>query len=153
MPPAAALLSPGERSLTPTPRVVLDTNAALDWLLFGDPAACPLGRAIEAGDVVWIGTAAMQREFAHVLEGGLAAQRGCLPGSVLAAWQRLCQLQPVPGAAPWRCTDADDQPFLDLAVSSRAQWLVSRDKALLRLARRAQAIGLGIVTPVRWAML
>ena len=41
-----------------------------------------------------------------------------------------------------RCTDPDDQKFLDLALHAHAKWLVSRDKALLRLARKARPLGL-----------
>jgi len=50
-----------------------------------------------------------------------------------------------------RCSDSDDQKFIDLAVASGAAWLISRDRAVLRLARRASAFGLAIVTPERWA--
>jgi predicted nucleic acid-binding protein len=152
MTPDDALPSLGEQSLTRPPRIVIDTNAALDWLLFADPAAQALGQAVEAGRVAWIGTAAMRDELAHVLASGLAAQRGREPAPVLAAWHRHCAMLPVPAAAPWRCSDADDQPFIDLALASGARWLISRDKALLKLARRAHTLGLSIVTPGRWAL-
>jgi predicted nucleic acid-binding protein len=152
MTPDDALPSLGEQSLTRPPRIVIDTNAALDWLLFADPAAQALGQAVEAGRVAWIGTAAMRDELAHVLASGLAAQRARAPAPVLAAWHRHCAMLPVPAAAPWRCSDADDQPFVDLALASGARWLVSRDKALLKLARRARTRGLSIVTPGHWAL-
>jgi uncharacterized protein len=148
---ADALPSLGEQSLTEPPRIVVDTNAALDWLLFADPATQALGRAVEAGRVVWIGTAAMRDEMAQVLAGGLAVQRGHEPATVLAIWHRHCALQPAPAPAPWRCTDPDDQPFIDLALAAGARWLVSRDKALLKMARRARPLGLSIVTPSRCA--
>ncbi|MGI4857360.1 MAG: PIN domain-containing protein, partial [Janthinobacterium lividum] len=35
-----------------------------------------------------------------------------------------------------RCSDRDDQKFLELAARSGAHWLVTKDKALLKLARR-----------------
>ena len=38
--------------------------------------------------------------------------------------------------------------FVDLAYSVRADWLITKDKALLKLARRARAAGLAIVEPV-----
>jgi hypothetical protein len=34
----------------------------------------------------------------------------------------------------------------------RARWLVSRDRAVLKLARRAAASGTAIVTPASWAL-
>jgi uncharacterized protein len=152
MTPAGALLSSGEQSLTGRLRVVIDTNVVLDWLLFGDAAAQALGRAVETGTVAWVGTARMHDELACVLASGLPAWRGRDTAPVLEAWQRHCTLQPPAAAAPWRCTDPDDQPFLDLAVATGARWLVSRDKALLKLARRARDRGLAIVTPARWSM-
>jgi predicted nucleic acid-binding protein len=44
------------------------------------------------------------------------------------------------------CSDIDDQKFLDLAYSSGAQVLITKDRALLKLARRASGT-LRIVTP------
>jgi predicted nucleic acid-binding protein len=49
-----------------------------------------------------------------------------------------------------RCTDPDDQMFVDLALEAGARWLVSRDRAVLRLARPALPLGLAIVAPERW---
>ncbi|WP_369293093.1 PIN domain-containing protein [Klebsiella variicola] len=50
------------------------------------------------------------------------------------------------------CRDQDDQKFIDLALDARARWLVSRDKAVLALAKRARARQLLIVTPERWTL-
>jgi predicted nucleic acid-binding protein len=49
-----------------------------------------------------------------------------------------------------RCTDVDDQKFIDLAIATSARWLVTRDRALLKRARRAAPLGLSIATPVQW---
>jgi uncharacterized protein len=50
-----------------------------------------------------------------------------------------------------RCTDPDDQKFIDFALACGARWLVSRDKAVLKLRRRALALhGLQIVHPDDW---
>ena len=51
---------------------------------------------------------------------------------------------------PLRCRDPDDQMFIDLALSARAQWLVTRDRALLVLARRARLRGVTVIRPVDW---
>jgi predicted nucleic acid-binding protein len=50
-----------------------------------------------------------------------------------------------------RCTDPDDQVFIDLALACKARWLLSKDRALLKLARRARALGLSIQPPASWA--
>jgi predicted nucleic acid-binding protein len=49
-----------------------------------------------------------------------------------------------------RCTDTDDQKFVDLALDAGAQWLITRDRALLKLARRTLSMNLAIVTPERF---
>ena len=47
-----------------------------------------------------------------------------------------------------RCKDRDDQKFLELARDAGADWLVTADKALLRLARGGRLRGLfRILTP------
>ena len=49
------------------------------------------------------------------------------------------------------CKDRDDQKFLELAATSSAHYLVSKDKALLKLARRVRKLGLfEIITPEQW---
>jgi uncharacterized protein len=141
-----------EQSLTPVPMIVLDTNVVLDWLLFADPGVRALATAIEQGRLRWIATAAMRGEFAHVLGRGLAAAHGAEAAGFNLTWEQFCVEHPSapPAAAPLRCTDADDQKFLDLALAAGARWLVSRDRALLKLRPKAAALGLAILAPSQW---
>jgi predicted nucleic acid-binding protein len=134
---------------------VLDTNVVLDWLLFGDPTAAPIAAAIAGQRVRWIATAAMRDELAEVLRRGLAAARGSDPAAILAGWDAYAEIlaEPVrlPPALSLNCTDPDDQKFINLAYASGAAWLLSRDRAVLRLARRAAALGITIAVPERWS--
>ena len=70
-------------------------------------------------------------------------------------WEQLAQpaeLVPLAGAAGrMRCTDGDDQKFIDLALGHGARWLLSRDRAVLKLARRARPLGLSVLTPETWS--
>jgi putative PIN family toxin of toxin-antitoxin system len=137
-----------------SPLVVLDTNVVLDWLLFEDRRCAALALAIVEARVRWIATAAMRGELAHVLARGLI--RGRWPGnaeSTLRGWDRWASVvEPTAAAAlnAPRCSDRDDQMFIDLALGVRARFLVSRDRALLKLARRATPLGVTILTPERW---
>ncbi len=58
------------------------------------------------------------------------------------------------GAAPLPvCSDRDDQKFLELARDAQAAVLVTKDKALLKLARRTAKAGMfRILTPQAWLM-
>lgn len=132
--------------------VVLDTNVALDWLVFGNPGVARLVRAIEAGQLRRVACPRMRDELAHVLGRGLAQARGLAAADILGVWDQGVTLvpNPVPGAAErLHCSDPDDQVFIDLALARRA-WLFSRDRALLKLARRARLHGADVTPPERW---
>lgn len=130
-------------------RLVLDTNVLLDCWVFDDPRARPLWRAVEQQAVQCLRSAATDDELAEVLaRETFAARRAALGLNVealLLRWQALAQPVERVFAAPWHCTDPQDQKFLDLAASARADLLVSKDKALLKVNRRALRSGVSIV--------
>lgn len=129
--------------------IVLDTNALLDWLVFKDPAMTPVAQGIHSGALRWLACPQMQREWQFVW-----------PRTCFARWQPDAALAEAafthatmvddPPRGPMRCKDPDDQVFIDLALHGRAQWLLSKDAALLKLARRAQACGVQILRPQAW---
>jgi len=138
------------------PCVVLDTNVVLDWLYFCDPRCAALADALTGGCVRWIASSAMRDEIEHVLARGRLGTRwpdGL--ASVRAGWQRWATMVDAPAARPplaLRCTDGDDQKFIDLALATRAVALLSSDHAVLKLARRASAYGLAITTAAEWRL-
>ena len=93
-------------------------------------------------------------EIEHVLARGSLGDRwpdGA--ASVRDGWQRWAKMveADAPAApAALRCSDVDDQKFIDLAISVRAVALLSADRAVLRVARRAIAWGLAITTIADW---
>jgi predicted nucleic acid-binding protein len=136
---------------SPIPSAVLDTNTVLDWLVFGDPAALALAREIEAGRITWVASPAMRVEFDQVLPRDALTRWQPDAALAAAAWARLARLEPTeppPGAL--NCRDPDDQVFIDLALQRCCTWLVTRDRALLTLARRAAAWGVTVLTPQAW---
>jgi len=134
-----------------SPAWVLDTNAVLDWLVFRDPACASWTERMVSGSVRWLVIPAMRDELNHVLARSAARGWNADLRALWSAWERLshsADLLPLAGAATrMRCTDPDDQKFIDLALGHRARWLVTRDRAVLKLARRARTLGLNIVTP------
>ena len=104
-------------------RVVFDTNVLVSLYVFADSRFAPLRERIENGE--WLALAAYAAKAAH----------------------HTGPVQPEPAALP-RCKDRDDQKFLELARDAGADWLVTADKALLRLARGGRLRGLfRILTP------
>jgi uncharacterized protein len=133
--------------------VVLDTNVLLDLLVFDDARSRGLHRALQAGRLQALTTAAMLDELADVLSRPFLTRWLVDAPAVLAQAHSLCRV--VAGIAPGtvgapRCADPDDQMFIDLAWSWPARWLFSRDRALLDLARAAGLRGLSVLTPAAW---
>lgn len=121
-------------------RVVIDTNSVLDWLLFHDAGVGALAAAVKTGSVQWCVSNRMRDEFARTLGYSQLARWAPDSAQLMAAFDQWSVLHPEPATCPaMRCTDPDDQVFLDLAVTCGARWLVSRDRALLRLAKQATA--------------
>jgi predicted nucleic acid-binding protein len=140
--------------------LVLDTNVVLDLLWFDDPGVTPLAAALDAGRVRMVSCPALREELARQLASARLARWAQTPSHAAEAlerhdaWARIGRLVPTPVAPTCpalRCSDADDQVFFDLALAQRADWLLSHDRALLKLARRARPMGLRIATPATWA--
>lgn len=133
---------------------VVDTNVLLALWLFRDPVVEPLHAAFAAGQLQPVRSAATDAEFAEVLaRPGLFSVEPERQTRLLGAWQAVASLVEEIHAAPWPCRDPLDQKFLDLAVSAGAGWLISRDRDLLKLARKTRRQGLAIVTPENWVRL
>lgn len=134
------------------PRVVLDTNILLALWIFNDPAVSPLRDALAAGTLAPVRSAATDAELAEVLaRPGLFAVPSDRQASLLGAWRSAAILIEEVVPAPCHCRDPLDQKFVDLALSAGASWLLTRDKALLKLQRKVRAAGLTITTPERYA--
>ena len=128
-------------------RAVIDTNVLLDFWVFDDVRAAPLRAAVESGAIGALRSGASVDEFSDVLGRpvfGISNERRC---TILRHWDRLAVPVDRVHAAPFVCSDPHDQKFLDLALTAGADWLVTKDKALLKLARRARRDRLHIVDP------
>lgn len=140
--------------MIPAPaRVVLDTNVCLDLFVFHDPRWAQLLAALEHGELAAVTRADCRDEYRIVLnyphlplddeKRAHAAERFDALVTVVSPGQKAVRL-PV-------CSDKDDQKFLEIARDAGAQVLVTKDKALLKLARRAMREGLfQIVSPEAW---
>jgi predicted nucleic acid-binding protein len=139
------------------PRLVLDTNVCLDLFVFADVRCAALLAALCEGRVEAVTRQDCRAEWLAVLgypalaldESAQRRARVSFDGCVrcLPADQSAC----VGMARLPRCADPDDQKFLELAAAAHADVLLSRDDALLRLARRTARDGLfAILSPAAW---
>lgn len=129
------------------PTLVIDTNWVLDLCVFDDPGARPLLTELQAGRWRWLACDGMREELARVL--GYPAVRRRLDSlgqdlsTALDWFDRLAIPVPAAPRSAWRCTDPDDQRFIDLAVQHRAV-LLSKDKAVLHMRRRLAQAGVRV---------
>ncbi len=121
------------------PIIVLDTNILLDMLVFDDDRAHPLRAALDANQLDAVATDKTFAEFQDVIgreQFSLNKDQQQLISEQWKKWARivsdddLCQ-------APWKCKDRDDQVFINLAYSFRPSALISKDKQVLKIAKRA----------------
>jgi putative PIN family toxin of toxin-antitoxin system len=137
----------------PAQRIVLDTNICLDLFVFHDPRWASLLAALESGELQAVTRADCRSEYLVVLHyphlplddttRPLAAGR--FDGLIQVVAPELKSIKlPV-------CSDKDDQKFLEIARDAGADVLLSKDKALLKLARKtAQAGMFRIMSPEAW---
>lgn len=136
-------------------RVILDTQIVMDWLVFDEPRVMPIIALVESRHLLWTATPAMKAEMLHVLGRGVAARYEPDLSRIDAAFGGHCELvdEPVLGMGRPRCSDEDDQKFIDLGLHLASQGpttLMSRDRAVLKVAKRAARFGLEIVAPDTW---
>jgi len=155
-PPPARRAAPRADGRTPV-RLVLDTNVSLDLFVFRDPRWSGLLGMLADGTCEALMDAACRDEFARVLgyaQFGLDSVGRVRALQAFDALHRIaspgeCLAEPV----EWlpQCRDGDDQKFMELACRVRADALLSKDKALLKLARRNRRAGLfEILSPRAW---
>lgn len=137
-------------------RLVLDSNVWLDWLVFDDPRVAPVKRAKDDGQIQIVIDHACRDELVRVLAYDRfdldPATQAALIGEVDRLTVLLQDLRyPAADALP-RCTDPDDVKFLALSVAGGADWLITKDKALLpgRKNKHRAPMTFRVVTPEQW---
>lgn len=153
--PALTAPPPATPSATDRPAIVIDTQVVMDWMVFRDARVQALTAAVTSGALRWLVAPAMRDEIRHVLRRGIAASYAPDLAFIEAQFDAhgvaVESVEPQALAGRLVCRDPDDQKFIDLALAGCARWLISRDKAVLALAKRARPRGLLIVKPESWA--
>jgi len=115
--------------MTPTlpETAVLDTNIWLDWLVFGDASVQPL---MQSG-FSFVASQEMRTELSDVLGRSHFSLDTNSVIEMLKTFDQTVTVREAPqySVTRLRCTDRDDQKFVELAVATRASYLFTRDKA------------------------
>lgn len=138
-------------------RVILDTNICLDLFVFHDPRCHLLHAALQTGAAKAVTREDCRREWQIVLDYPhlpLNAERKRQVATQFDALIDCLSTDELMARSDIRlpvCKDKDDQKFLELARDAQASVLITKDKALLKLAKRCAKAGLfRIMLPESW---
>ena len=128
------------------PRVVLDTNVVLSALVFDQGTTARLRVAWQLGRCVPLISTATAQELVRVLAYPKFRLDSAAQQELLADYLPYAEVVCIPEPPPIvpACRDVFDLPFLYLAVTGRAEILVTGDTDLLVLADQVRY---AIVTP------
>lgn len=139
-------------------RIVLDTNVCLDLFVFRDPRWTLLHDALRSGQVQAITRDDCRMEWSIVLSYPHLKLDEADRMRVSAEFDTLIHCYPIAevnaeAAKLPVCKDKDDQKFLELSRDEKADVLITKDKALLKCARKTRRDGLfAIMTPEAWTL-
>ncbi|MBC3906373.1 MAG: putative toxin-antitoxin system toxin component, PIN family [Undibacterium umbellatum] len=125
-------------------RVVIDTNVCLDLFVFKDSRWSVLLQGLGSGQLQAITRADCRDEWIAVLNYPHLAARHENATAVTAVFDaNINCLSPADtGCKLPVCSDKDDQKFLEIARDAQAEVLITKDKALLKLARKMKQAGM-----------
>jgi putative PIN family toxin of toxin-antitoxin system len=136
-------------------KLVLDTNIVLDWLVFEDAGVEALRRGIEERRIAVLTYELALAELRRVLTYPQLKLDPAAQTAVFETYRATASIATVPqGYSPEqlmlppgfpRCRDPDDDHFLALTHHAAADALVSKDKAVLKLRKRARKFGVTIL--------
>lgn len=131
-------------------KIVLDTNVCLDLFAFRDPRWALIMNGLQDMTLKALTHAECRNEWLAVLHYPHLPVDDQNRGEIVSSFDQFISVEEFP-TKPVRlpvCTDKDDQKFLEFSRDAEVDVLVSKDKALLKLARKTKALGLfAIETP------
>ncbi len=132
-------------------RIVIDTNVCLDLFVFHDQRWNEILEALQKGSLKAYTRSECRDEWLAVLKyPHLPIKAENLP-DIQSQFDQLIECIAPTMLSEIKlpvCSDRDDQKFLEIARDTNAHFLITKDKALLKLAKRIRKLGLySIETP------
>lgn len=135
-------------------RVVLDTNVCLDLFVFRDPRWNSLFDAMQTGQIDTVTREDCRNEWLRVLDYPHLPVNADQKAAIVAEFDQFIRCLPIAVVNTYGlpvCTDKDDQKFLETALQADAALLITKDKALLKCARKTAKQGMfTIIAPQAW---
>ena len=127
-------------------RLIIDTNVLLDLFVFEDPRVAALHDNITSKRCLVFFCSEMLDEFRDVLGRAQFSLSKEDQNNILRYWQNLGTLASIEHSAPVRCSDPDDQIFINLAFQIRPATLYSKDLALIDLRNNLRDLKIELLT-------
>ena len=129
--------------MTSPKQVVIDTNVCLDLFVFKDPRWAKLLSGLIDGSIVALTREDCRQEWLAVLHYPHLPVDDISRGQIIIVFDKLitCVSPLQKNLSLPRCTDKDDQKFMEIASDAGVETLITKDKALLKLARKTQRAG------------
>jgi len=128
-----------QNSIEHRPRLVLDTNVCLDLFVFHDPRWASLLAGLREGKLEAITKSSCRNEWLAVLHYHHLPINDINRPAIIRAFDALIGCVDLTFTSSIKlptCTDPDDQQFMELARDAKATHLITKDKALLKCAKR-----------------
>ena len=132
-------------------RIVLDTNVCLDLFVFFDTRWQRLLEGMKNGQFEAITAEHCRNEWLTVLTYKQLPITDATRPAMIVAFDELIRCIEPPFTSTIKlplCSDSDDQKFMELARDANAGFLITKDKALLKCAKKTAQSGMfRIVNP------
>jgi putative PIN family toxin of toxin-antitoxin system len=136
--------------MTTPKQVVIDTNVCLDLFVFNDLRWAKLLSGLKDGSITALTREDCRQEWLAVLHYPHLPINDISRDQIIIAFDKLitCVSPAQKNLQLPRCSDKDDQKFLEIASDAGVETLITKDKALLKLARKTRQAGyFTIATP------
>jgi len=133
------------KSADSRPVLVLDTNVCLDLFVFHDSRWAALLAGLHSGKFEAITKNSCRDEWLAVLHYKQLPITDESRPAIIIAFDKLIHCANPNFSTNIKlpiCSDPDDQQFLELARDSMATHLITKDKALLKCAKKVAQLGL-----------
>jgi putative PIN family toxin of toxin-antitoxin system len=127
------------------PVLILDTNVCLDLFVFNDPRWSTIKSGLAEGRLTALTSTRCRDEWLAVLHYSHLPVTDLNRQSFIDAFDNLITCADPVQVSNIKlpvCSDPDDQKFMEMARDSKATHLITKDKALLKCARKLVNAGL-----------
>lgn len=134
-------------------KIILDTNVCLDLFAFQDPRWHQILPAIRENQLFAVTRQDCREEWLAVLHYPHLPVNDENRAQIVSIFDEYISVEQHP-AKPIKlpiCSDKDDQKFLEACRDAHADILITKDKALLKLARKIKNLNLFVIeTPEKF---